>query len=202
MFNKQKLMVASAAAGLILCIFSYSNFTSVHSLFKKEVKKEERIVEKIASFMEDEGFSAEKERLLETARSIYRVSKHHGVDYRLTLAIIKIESNFKHDVVSPKGARGLFQIKPSLAKYIAKDAGVHWKGIKTLDEPEKNVRIGVFFFSRLLENFDNVHLALSAYNMGPTKLKNMLNEKYRYNGSFSKNVMKEYKRIITILPPP
>ncbi|MCX7965937.1 MAG: lytic transglycosylase domain-containing protein [Syntrophorhabdaceae bacterium] len=202
MTDKQKLIVTSVSIGLFLFVFSYAGFKSEHHVFIKDNKKEEKIVERIASFMKSEGFTSEKERLLETARSIYKVSKQHEIDYRLALAIIKIESNFKYDVVSPKGARGLFQIKPSLAKYIAKDAGVHWKGTGTLDEPEKNVKIGVFFFSRLLDDFDNVHLALNAYNIGPTKLKSILNEKNIYNGNFSKNVLKEYKRITGILPPP
>ncbi len=198
MTNKQKLIVASLSIGLMVFVCSYQG----HSLFQKNLKRDERIVEKIASFMEDEGFTLGREKLLETARSIYKVSKQYGVDYRLMLAIIKIESNFKHDAVSPKGARGLLQIKPSLAKFIAKDAGVHWKGIKTLDEPEKNIKIGIFFFSRLLEDFDNIYLALNAYNMGPTKLKNILKEKKTHDRSFSMQVLREYKDISAVLPPP
>jgi len=34
------------------------------------------------------------------------------------------------------------QVKPSLAKYIAKDAGISVKGTTCLAEPEKNVRLG------------------------------------------------------------
>ncbi len=37
----------------------------------------------------------------------------------LILALMKIESNFQHNVVSSRGARGLLQVKPSLAKFIA-----------------------------------------------------------------------------------
>jgi len=202
MTNKQKLIIAFLSIILMLFVFSYYDFKSWHSHFQKHNKRDDRIVERIASFMEDEGFTLGREKLLETARSIYKVSKQYGIDYRLMLAIIKIESNFKHNVVSPKGARGLLQIKPSLAKFIAKDAGVLWKGIKTLDEPEKNIRIGVFFFSRLLEDFDNIYLALNAYNMGPTKLKNILKEKKSHDGNFSTQVLREYKNITTILPPP
>lgn len=200
MIKKKNVIFSIISLVLVMFIFSYGGFRLDHHLRKET--KEEKIVERIASYMENEGFTLGQETLLKTAKSIYKVSKKYEIDYRLALAIIKIESNFKHDVVSPKGARGLFQIKPSLAKYIAKEAGVHWKGIKTLDEPEKNVEIGVFFFSKLLEDFDNIHLALNAYNIGPTKLKNMLNEKNIYKWSFSKNVIKEYKKIASILPPP
>ncbi|HPP06865.1 MAG TPA: lytic transglycosylase domain-containing protein [Syntrophorhabdaceae bacterium] len=188
--------------GLMVCVFSYRDFTSSDPIFVKNFKKDERVVEKIASYMENEGLTLGREKLLDTARSIYKVSKEYKIDYRLILAIIKVESSFKHDVVSPKGARGLLQIKPSLAKFIARQAGVHWNGKGTLDEPEKNIRIGTFFFSKLLEDFDNVHLALNAYNMGPTRLKSILNEKNKYNGSFSRQVIKEYKNISTMLPPP
>jgi len=47
------------------------------------------------------------------ASFVYVESKSHEVDYRLVLAVMKVESNFRLDAVSPKGARGLLQIKPS-----------------------------------------------------------------------------------------
>jgi soluble lytic murein transglycosylase len=104
--------------------------------------------------------------------------------------------------VSPRGARGLLQIKPSLAKFIAKDVGIKWGGAKTLDEPDTNIKIGVHFFSKLMEDFDNINMALHAYNMGPTRLKEILSEKNKPKNTFLNLVLKEYNKNILILPAP
>ncbi|MCX8110015.1 MAG: lytic transglycosylase domain-containing protein [Syntrophorhabdaceae bacterium] len=199
---RQKIILASLGIGAMLFVFTYSEMDSNHLRFQKEHTRQDKIIKKIVDFMKEEGVNSTDEELTHIARIIYKASRMHNVDYRLMLAIVKVESNFKHNVVSPKGARGLFQVKPSLAKYIARDAGVHWKGDHTLDEPEKNIKIGVYFFSLLLEDFDNLNLALHAYNMGPTKLKKMLSENTRPNRNFSNLVLKEYRRIASILPQP
>ncbi len=198
---KEKLILTSLGIGAMLFVFAYGDITGDHPIFQRESVKHDRIVKKIVDFMKEEGAINSEKELAHTANIIYKASRKHNVDYRLMLAIVKVESNFRHNVVSPKGARGLFQVKPSLAKYIARDAGVHWNGTKTLDEPEKNIKIGVYFFSQLLEDFDNLSLALHAYNMGPTRLKKMLSENVRPNKNFSNLVLKEYKRITSILPP-
>ena len=70
----------------------------------------------------------------------------YNIDYRLVLALMKIESNFRCDAVSEQGARGLLQVKPSLARFIAEDVGIGWRGDEALDEPETNIRIGVQLF--------------------------------------------------------
>lgn len=199
---KQKLILTSLSVGAVMFVFSYGEFNHNYSFFQRESVKQERIVVKIVEYIQQEGVSLSKEDLRQIAKIIYKESKFYQIDYRLMLAIIKVESNFRHKVVSPKGARGLLQVKPSLAKFIAKDAGVSWNGEKTLDEPEKNIKIGLYFFSKLLEDFDNLNLALHAYNIGPTKLREIIADKNKPNKHFSTLVLKEYNKIKTILPAP
>lgn len=133
---------------------------------------------------------------------VYNESKEYGLDYRLVLAIMQVESNFRSNVVSPKGARGLLQIKPSLARFIARDAGIEWNGKKTLDKPKENIKIGVHFFSQLLKDFETVHMALSAYNVGPTRMKRVAPHREGQARGFSKQVLKEYKGNLSLLPDP
>jgi soluble lytic murein transglycosylase len=162
----------------------------------------EEVIGKIADYMKEEAATIAEDQLRNVAKMIYEESEDYMVDYRLILAIVKIESNFKHNAVSSKGARGLLQIKPSLAKFIARDIGMQWGGPKTLDEPDKNIKIGVHLFSGLVENFDNITMALHAYHVGPTKLKTILSEKRKPDKSFINLVLAEYKRNENLLPDP
>jgi soluble lytic murein transglycosylase len=161
---------------------------------------QEPVTDLIARYIRQENESIDEAGSQALARIIYDEGTLQGVDYRLILAIMKVESNFRLRAVSPMGARGLLQVKPSLAKHMARDAGVEWKGPTTLDEPASNVRIGVQFFSDLVEDFDSVNLALHAYNLGPTRLKRLLARKDSVNGLFARLVLGEYETISTLLP--
>ncbi|HOV90963.1 MAG TPA: lytic transglycosylase domain-containing protein [Syntrophorhabdaceae bacterium] len=199
---RNKIILTSLGAGALLFVCLYGDYNKGNTILQRDYIKHHKIERKIFEFLVDEGVDIPPERLLSISKMIYRTSKSHNLDYRLMLAIMKVESNYRHDAVSPKGARGLLQVKPSLAKYIAKDAGVNWGGKNTLDEPEKNIKIGVYFFSMLMRDFESLNLALHAYNMGPTKFKKVLSENTRYNKKFSNLVLKEYDRISSILPSP
>lgn len=199
---RNKIILTSLGAGALLFVCLYGDYNKGNTILQRDYIKHQKIERKIFEFLVDEGVDIPPERLLSISKMIYRTSKSHNLDYRLMLAIMKVESNYRHDAVSPKGARGLLQVKPSLAKYIAKDAGVNWGGKNTLDEPEKNIKIGVYFFSMLMRDFESLNLALHAYNMGPTKFKKVLSENTRYNKKFSNLVLKEYDRISSILPSP
>ncbi len=170
-------------------------------IYTNTVKKE-YITKQIIQHLKNENIKIEDDTARMISHSIYEESTQHGLDYRLVLALMKIESDFKHNVVSPMGARGLLQVKPSVAKFIARDVGVQWDGHKTLDKPDLNIKIGVFFLSKLLKDFRNTNLALKAYNMGPTRVKELaLNDK-RASKGFSGLVMKEYKKNTSMFPDP
>lgn len=146
--------------------------------------------------------SIEEETARIISQSVYEESKHHEIDYRLVLALMKIESNFKHDAVSSKGARGLLQVKPSVARYIADDIGVEWAGHTTLDKPDSNIKIGIHFFSTLLKDFKDVNVALKAYNMGPTRVRSLPDERIQKRRGFSGLVLSEYRKNSSVFPEP
>jgi soluble lytic murein transglycosylase len=152
--------------------------------------------------MENESVSFEDEALWSSAEIIYEESRQKRIDYRLVLAVMKVESNFQHDAVSNRGARGLLQLMPSVAKFIAKDAGIQWHGVKTLDEPTKNIKIGIHHLSSLLDDFESLNLALHAYHVGPTRLKEILSEQHKPDKKFLNLVLKEYKNNKASLPEP
>jgi soluble lytic murein transglycosylase len=113
-----------------------------------------------------------------------------------------VESNFKSEAISRKGARGLLQIKPSLAKYISKDMGIEVEEVTVLHEPEKNIKIGVNYLSKLIDMFENLTSALHAYNVGPAKVKKTGTVTPAPSTRFTKKVMNEYDQIVEVLPDP
>jgi soluble lytic murein transglycosylase len=203
MKTKQKLILVAICAITAMSCFTYGRFNGSFSLFNnRSLDAKEAIIGKIVDYMKDEDATIAEDKLRGVARMIFEESKDYNVDYRLILAIVKIESNFRHNAVSSKGARGLLQVKPSLAKFIARDIGMHWGGPKTLDEPDKNIKIGVRMFSGLVENFDNITMALHAYHVGPARLKTILSGKRKPDKGFINLVLTEYKRNRTFLPDP
>ena len=90
-----------------------------------------------------------------------------GVSERLVHAVVWTESKFRPQATSHKGARGLMQIMPSTGAYLAELLGEPFDP-ERLYEPPYNVRLGVFYFSRLLKRFDRTY-ALVAYNAGETR---------------------------------
>jgi soluble lytic murein transglycosylase-like protein len=78
---------------------------------------------------------------------------------RLLEAVAYVESRFRHDAVSPKGARGMMQLMPQTAAELGVDP----------HDPEGNARGGADYLRRLVTMFgNNVELALAAYNAGPS----------------------------------
>jgi len=89
-----------------------------------------------------------------------------GVDPSLVAAVIYAESKFR-DQTSHAGARGLMQITPQTAKYIAHLSGGTAFEQGDLATPQINISYGVFYLRYLLGRYDhNKVLALAAYNGG------------------------------------
>lgn len=76
-------------------------------------------------------------------------------------SVMKAESNFRADVVSPKGAIGLMQLMQATARHL---------GVNPRD-PKQNAEGGAQYLRELLVKYqqhpDQVILALAAYNAGP-----------------------------------
>ena len=165
------------------------------------VKKEE-VVSRIAGYVQDENAELRDEELNTISEMVYDESMRYNVDYRLVLALMKIESNFRCDVVSKQGARGLLQVKPALAKYIAEEMGIKWTGDKTLDKPGENIMIGVRALSRLIEDYQSTDMALHAYHVGPTKFQKIISQKKAPQKHYLNLVLDEYDKNISLLPAP
>lgn len=109
----------------------------------------------------------------------------YTVDRALVFAFMRQESRFKADATSHAGARGLMQLMPGTASFVAGDGSFRKRsGQKRLYEPELNIALGQQYLEHLI-GLDSVHgdlfrLAV-AYNGGPGNLARWERE-VPYNG--------------------
>jgi len=127
----------------------------------------------------------------ELAEVIYEEATRYDYDPKFILALIDIESSFHNWSVSEQGAKGLMQIMPYVAQSIAQELGIEWSGDRTLFNPFLNIRMGIHYLSRLILDFDDLGVALAAYNYGPTYIKGLIERKQRIPASY-------YRRILTV----
>ena len=97
-----------------------------------------------------------------------------GLDAALIAAIIHEESRFR-DQTSHAGARGLMQITPETARFIARDSGGTEFVEGDLATPQINIAYGSYYLRYLLERYDgDKTLAVAAYNAGETNVNRWL----------------------------
>ncbi len=89
---------------------------------------------------------------------IFRAGERQGVDPRFIHAVIKQESRYHPNALSPVGARGLMQLMPATAKRF---------GNTDPNDKTSNVEAGTKYLAWLLKRFNgDVSLALAGYNAG------------------------------------
>ena len=96
---------------------------------------------------------------------IYHYSAEFGLDPYLVMGVIRAESSFRSDVVSPAGARGLMQIMPATGAEQAQRKGIAYHDDYLFD-PAYNIRMGTYYLARLLHMFPAQDTAIAAYNAG------------------------------------
>ena len=95
-------------------------------------------------------------------------SRSHNIDLDLLLAVSSVESSWNPDARSAANAHGLMQIRwPVTARHLGT------KRVAELYNPCLNIDLGAQYLRELLDHYDqDTHLALAAYNYGPTRIKN------------------------------
>lgn len=122
----------------------------------------------------------------EVRRAITYYAKRYRLDPLLLRAVIKVESDFRPNVVSRKGAVGLMQIMPDTAVTLR---------IADLHDPLQNIRGGAKQLRRLLNRYKgNLPLALAAYNAGIHRVKGHRVPQIRETRIYVKKVLTYYHR--------
>lgn len=108
---------------------------------------------------------------------IKHVAKRQKVDPKLITAIIAVESGGNPKAVSPKGAKGLTQLRPLAAKEVE---------VRNVFHPYENILGGAKYLKRLHRHygFRDVNEVLVAYNQGPKNASDLLNSGYNPREDF------------------
>lgn len=134
----------------------------------------------------------------------------YGVDKSLVLAIIKAESGFDVNAKSLAGATGLMQLTEETALWCGQQMGLTFT-TEDINNPETNIRIGIWYLSYLLNETKSENIAIISYNAGINKVRewidtdvidennvNFENIPYDETKNYIKKVLL-YKQIYSIL---
>ena len=109
--------------------------------------------------------------------TVFYYAHKNGVDPYLVASVINNESRFRAAAKSNRGAVGLMQLMPETATWIAKEMGVGPLAGEELVNPDTNIRLGCWYLSELLHEFQgNEVLALAAYNAGRGTVRQWMKE--------------------------
>jgi hypothetical protein len=98
---------------------------------------------------------------------IDRIADEHGVESHLVHSVIRAESNYNANAVSPKGAQGIMQLIPSTARRF---------GVSNTFDAQENIQGGVRYLRYLLDYYQGDYAkAIAAYNAGESAVD-------KYNG--------------------
>jgi soluble lytic murein transglycosylase len=98
-------------------------------------------------------------------------------DPAFSLGIMRQESSFEIGALSPSGARGLMQLMPPTAEAVARLLGIRISVPALTSNADDNIRLGTAYLQEMLTRFDNsLPLAAAAYNAGPGRVAQWLNE--------------------------
>ena len=93
----------------------------------------------------------------------------YNVDENIIFSVIKAESNFENNAVSHKEALGLMQIMEETAKDVATKYDINIdlnNAEQEILNVQNNINIGTKYLSVLIEKYQNIELAVAAYNAG------------------------------------
>ncbi len=124
-------------------------------------------------------------------KDVYDIANEYGLDWTLLMAIIQKESRFDVNARSSTGDYGLMQINAINHARLSVEVGVN-----DFMNPRENVRAGAYMLAQLISRYQDVHMALMAYNMGEGGASEWWNQGV-YTSGYSREVVaiqRELKR--------
>ena len=141
----------------------------------------------------------------EYSEYVSKYAEAYKVEENLIYALIKAESNFNAKAVSHQNAKGLMQLMQSTAQDLANRSQINLTKDNILD-PDININLGTQYISSLLSKYDNVQVALAAYNAGSGNVDKWIkngtikadgsdieNIPYKETNTYVRKIMRDYK---------
>ncbi len=120
---------------------------------------------------------------LKYQEEIWILAKENEINPYLIASLIKVESNYRKEAVSPKGAVGLMQLMPSTAAWLAEVKGIKLTA-DSLYDPVINISLGSYYLKTLVNDLGKIS-AIAAYNAGRGNVERWINEE-TWDGSWEK----------------
>ena len=137
------------------------------------------------------------QRAAKLTKYIWQAGYRFNCDPQLIAALIQVESSFFSQARSHKGAMGLMQLRPFVAREVAHRLETSWSGPQVLHDPETNILIGTYYLASLIRDFSDLSTALVAYNCGPTYVRRRLRQGMRLPTRYPAKIMTLYQRFAT-----
>ncbi|MEC0230165.1 lytic transglycosylase domain-containing protein [Paenibacillus alba] len=100
-------------------------------------------------------------------QEIKQSAAKHKVDPFLIAAIIRVETNYRHQLESKKGALGLMQLMPDTAEWIVQSTNLEPHAPEDLLKVDVNINLGSWYLSWLNKHYNgNLFYTIAAYNAG------------------------------------
>ena len=115
------------------------------------------------------------------------MAARYRLDRHLVHAVIRAESAYNPEAVSRAGAVGLMQLMPATAERF---------GVKNRRDPADNLRGGMLYLRHLMLLFDDIPLALAAYNAGEGAVSRYGNKipPYKETQTYVRRVLSFYRQ--------
>jgi soluble lytic murein transglycosylase len=98
-------------------------------------------------------------------------------EHALLLAIMRQESEFEPQAMSPVGARGLMQLMPATAAGVATKLQLPFSLARLSTDGTYNLTLGRSYLENLIDDFGGSYaLAIAAYNAGPGRVRQWLHD--------------------------
>lgn len=101
--------------------------------------------------------------------SIKKYATARGLDPYVMAALIAQESTFDSGAHSVADAWGLMQIEPSTGRKLARALHLRYR-LSMLTNADINLRMGMLYFSQLVDQFGGTYYALASYDAGDTRV--------------------------------
>jgi membrane-bound lytic murein transglycosylase F len=153
------------------------------------------------AFMEPERLLEEGEYQISPYDDIFRrVCRRHHLDWRLMSAIAYCESRFDAQARSPRGAVGIMQVMPHIAK--------HWDVMEQeLLDPAINIDVACRLyksmqkqlrFAKTVSEYDRAAFTVASYNSGASRVVDARNlTEYYENSKDDWTMVRDYMLLLT-----